>query len=549
VARDVEFNMTASDKTGPAMASVAGNAEKTQEKIRRSSDRTSAAAGDGWVKSFIKTGPKIIGAVKDFSELAAKNSGPILAGAGVAAAPLIAGTLSAAIIGGAGIGGVLGGVALVKDDPRVAAAGTALGKNLTSDLKDFAKPFIDPVIRGAATIEDRFDEVGGNLRSIFANSARYVAPLVDGSTRFLQGVIRGADALVAKAAPVIRALSEGLAQAGTDVNEFFTEISRGSDGAAVSVRQLVDLFGGALAVLGPLINGINQVSAALDRVGISPGILQLIGRINDANSTTGTFTARVQGATTAIAAEGATASAASLDINALNASVRGSVNAHTSLYGATTNAAQAIRDAKKAIDDNGASLSLNTQKGLENRTTLQNLATALNSNYDAYVQVNGAGQAADAVLRGNRAAFIQVATAASGSAAKAKQLANELLGIPRSTKPKVELLDNATGKINNVINRLGAVKSKTVTLNIAVRQSGDASALRKQSLPSGLKGAAGSSFAAGTDGNYRTGGPAEVNVQSNVSVSLDGKPFYDYTDRVVQQERKRAAWRARVGTV
>jgi hypothetical protein len=540
--------MTASDRTGPAMASVAAGVDKTQDKIRRSSEKTSQQAGDGWVKAFAKNGPKIIGAVTDVAKTAAKNSGPILAGAATAAAPLIAGTLGAAIIGGAGIGGVLGGVALVKDDPRVAAAGAALGRNLTSDLKDFAKPFVDPVIRGAGTIESRFDQVGGNLRSIFANSARYVDPLVDGSTRFLQGIVRGADALVAKAGPVINALSEGLAQAGTDVQEFFTEVSQGSAGAAVSVRQLVDLFGGTLAVLGPLINGLNQVSAIMDRFGIAPGVLQLIGRINDASSATGTFTRQVAGTTTALAAEGATASTAALDINGLNAAVRGSVNAHASLYGATTAAAQATRDAKKAIDENGASLSLNTQRGLENRATLQRLASSLNSNYDAYVKVNGAGQAADGVLRSNRAAFIQVATAASGSAAKAKQLANELLGIPQSRRPKVELIDKASGKINNVINRLALVRSKRVTISVAVKQSADASALRKQSLPSGLN--AGSSFArAAGEGSYRTGGPAPVQVQSNVSVSLDGKPFYDYTDRVVQQERKRTAWRARVGTV
>ena len=548
MARDVEFNMTASDKTGPAMQGVAAATEKTQEKIRRSSQKTSDQAAAGWVRGFTKAGPKVVGAVTSAASSAAANAGPILAGAGIAAAPIIAGTVAAAIIGGAGIGGVLGGVALVKDDPRIAAAGADLGKNLLSSLKDDAKPFVEPVLAAIDTIDARFQEVDGNLKSIFANSARYVAPLTDGATRFLQGVIRGADALVERGGPVIEALSSSLADLGGDTEGFLTTISEGADGAAASVRQLTDLVGGTLAVTGQLINGVNQVSGALESVGISPGILQLIGRIEDASGATGAFSRHVQGATGAIAGEGAAASAAALDINGMNESVRGGVNANRALYGATTSAAQAIRDATEAVQDNGVGLSINTERGRENRATLQRLASSLYSNYDAYVKVNGAGQKADGVLRSNRAAFIEVATAASGSASKARRLANELLGIPQSTKPKVELLDKATGKINNVINRLAAVRSKTVTINVAVRQSGDASALRKQSLPSGLSAASYFAHASSTDGSQqRTGGPTPVSVQSNVSVSLDGKPFYSYTDQAIRSDRSRAAWRQKVG--
>lgn len=546
MARDVEFNMTASDRTGPAFDGVARKSEQTQEKIRKDSEKTSRNAGDSWVKGLTAAAPRVLGAVTSTFEQAQKASGPILGAVGVAAAPIIAGTLSAAIIGGAGIGGVIGGVALVKDDPRVAAAGADLGKTITSDLKDFARPFVEPVIRGIDTIKSRFAEVEGPLRGIFARSSAFVAPLVNGVTRFAQGLIRGIDTLASKAGPVINRIDSGLEQLGGDVDKFFTTISRGSEGAAVSVGQLFDLFGGALAVLGPLINGINQINAGLDRMGLSPGILQLVGKYAEANDATGTFVARTQGATEAVGAQGAAAQTTAADLDALQTAIRGNVDANVALYGSATDAAKAIADSTEAIETNGAGLALNTEKGRENREVLQNLAASLNANYDAYVQVNGAGEGAQEVLRNNREAFIRVATAAAGSSAKARALADDLLGIP-SVKPKVELLDNASGKVNNVINRLAAVKSKTVSLTVLVRQSGDAAALRKQSLPSGLS-AAGHYAQTTGEGRYRTGGPTPVNLSNSLQVTLDGQPFYDYTARAIREDRARADWRAKVGT-
>jgi hypothetical protein len=544
VARDVEFNLTATDKTGPALSKAEQAFVKSQQRMKAEADkRAEGLFGNNLVRAAAKVAPRVTGALVGAVSQAATSSGPILGGIGVAAAPIIAGTIGAAIIGGAGVGGVLGGVALVKDDPRVAAAGAQLGKTMTSGLKDFAQPFVTPVLAGAALIDKRFAETGGTLRNIFANSARFVLPLTDGATRFLQGIARGADALISNAGPVIAALSDGMAELGGDVEGFLTEISQGSEGAASSVRQLVDLTGGFLAILGPTINGVNAVNQQLEQWGIPPGFLQAVGALSEE---TGTFTHHVAGATDGIASQGEAASVASQDLRDLEAAIRGNVDANVSLYGATTNAKQAMIDASEAIRENGEGLSLNTERGRENRGTLERLAGSLNKQYDAHVRVNGAGAAADGILRSNRENFIRVATAASGSAAKARQLADDLLGIPNERKPKVTLLDNASGKIDNVINRLAAVRSKTVTLNIAVRQSGDAAALRKQSLPSGLSA---SSYFAQTsgEGRYRTGGPTPVNVTSAVNVSLDGQPFYSYTDRAIQQQQARADWRAKVG--
>jgi hypothetical protein len=53
---------------------------------------------------------------------------------------------------------------------------------------------------------------------------------------------------------------------------------------------------------------------------------------------------------------------------------------------------------------------------------------------------------------------------------------------------------------------------------------------------------------AGDQGGSRTGGPAPLSATVNNTIMLDGRPFRAYTDRVLLESERRAAWRARVGT-
>lgn len=545
MARDVEFNVTASDKAGNALSSAARKVEQTQRKMAQDAEKAFGGLGRSLIATANLAGPKIGQAVTRGIAQAAQLAGPLLASAAAYAAPLIAGTLSAAVVGGAGIGGVVGGIALAARDPRVKSAGAQLGDSLLGSLTDAARPFVDVTLQGIDRIRAGYQQVEGNIKRIFANSARFVGPLTEGAVAFAQSLIRGFDTLVAKAAPVIAAIRSGLQQAGSDLEDFFATIAGDGQAAATTVKQLFDLFSGALAVLGPMIRALTEINGLLDRFGIQPGILQFIGAVSKANEETGTFARHVAAGADGFVHVNENAANYADTLEALAETQRRIIGETNSLYGAQTNAAKAFRDAKKAIEENGAGLALNTARGIENRQTLANLAQGLNAEYDAFVKVNGAGEAANEVLRRNRANFIEVATKASGSAAAARKLADDLIGIP-DRKPVVELLDKASGKINNVINRLSAVKSKTVTINVAVKQSGDAAALRKQNQTS--VNAASSYFAAAAGGGqYRTGGPAPVQVANTVTVLLDGRPFRQATSRVVENSQQREAWRNRVG--
>jgi hypothetical protein len=546
MARDVDFNVTASDKTGPALSAAARNFAKAQDKMKQDAEKAFGGLGRGLIATANLAGPKIGAAVTKGIASAAQLAGPLLAGAAAYAAPLIGATLSAAIIGGAGIGGVVGGVMLAARDPRVQAAGKTLGDNVMKSLTEAAEPFIGPVLTSIDKISSGFQAVEGNIKRIFANSAKFVGPLTDGVIAFGQGLVRGFDKLIAKAGPVIAEISTGLTELGADIEDMFDTIAGGSEGAATAMRSLFDTIQGGVVVLGPLLRGLTEIYNISNK--IAPGLLTLAGRFQDMTSGTGELTAAVASTVAQVTSADQAATNYATTLAAVAEATRAVIGENNSLYGSQTAAAQAYRDATAAVKENGQTVSLNSAAGIKNREVLQGLATKLNSAYDAYVKVNGAGQGANEVLIKNRENFVAVATKATGSARAANALADALVGIP-DRRPKIELLDNATHKVNNVINRLAAVHSKTVTLNIAVRQSGDAAALRKQTGATDAFSASQYSAGVAATGGavHRVGGPRPVSVESTVNVLLDGEPFRRATVTVVRDAEKRAAWRDRVG--
>jgi hypothetical protein len=544
MARDVEFNVTASDRTGNAMRSAARELEKTQKRIRDDAEKAFGGFGRSLIAAGNLAGPKVGQAITKGIAHAAQLAGPLLASAAAYAAPLIAGTLSAAIVGGAGVGGVIGGVLLAARDPRVAAAGRQLGDQMFGDLTDAGRPFVDETLSGIEQVRAGWQRVQGNIRNIFATSARFVGPLTAGVVAFGESLVRGFDTLISKANPVINEIRDGLTRLGTSWETFAGMVAGDGQAAAASMRQIFDLLSGTLLVLGPIIAGLNEINQLFDALG-GAGILQFVATLARANAEGRQFGTWMEPAASGFTHVNGAAANYAQTLENLAAAHRRVIGENNTLYSATTSAAQAYRDATAAVKANGETLSLNTKAGLANRQTLANLATQLNTQYDAYVKLNGAGESANEVLRRNRQNFIEVATKASGSAAAARRLADDLIGIP-DRKPKLELLDNATGKINNVINRLAAVKSKTVTVNIAVKQSGDASALRKQNAPA-YNAASPMNHQAGPGGQHRTGGPTPIRLTSSTTVLLDGRPFDTKIEQAVTESEQRTAWRRRVG--
>jgi hypothetical protein len=199
---------------------------------------------------------------------------PAILAAAAAVAPEVGALISAAVIGGAGIGGVIGGLTLVKDDPRVKAAGTALGKSLLGTLKADAAPFVEPALAAAALVEARFAQANSKIQSIFQKSSGFLGPLVDGATKGVDGILRGIDALVTKGKPVIDALSDSFVIVGNSVGDALSTIAGGSEEAGSALTVLAKLIGGTVEVTGYLVRGLTELYGVISYI---PGKLKDFG--------------------------------------------------------------------------------------------------------------------------------------------------------------------------------------------------------------------------------------------------------------------------------
>lgn len=562
MARDVEFNVTANDKTGNALAEAERKFKASNKRIedenKRHADKLGDVLGKGLADSLAKSAPKLSASLGSAFTAASDYAAPLLAGGVAAATPLIAATLSAAITGGVALGAAGIGVALVAQDARVQAAGKQLSAHFMAALHADAAPFIAPVLAGIATVETRFDELRPTIANIFKNSSTFVQPLVDGATRGAAGIVRGVDQLVAKAQPVVDALGNSLGDLGEDFGDFLAGVD--TTGAVAAINDLTDATGTLLDVTGPLLSGLSKVYGVLSKFGVVKEVAQsLLGPIGmlapllgGADGKFRAVSASTDAATTSFQTGAPAADDYATALTKADQSAKDLTAAQRTLYGSETDVAGALADATKEIKENGKGLDVNTQKGRDNRTALENVANTLTSNYEAYVKVNGEGTKSAGVAETNRAAFIKLAEKAGYSATEAGKLATQLGLIPTKKETKLSAdAAKAKAEIAALKAKLAGIQDKTVQLRVQVAQGqlnnaahtiarlgGEFSATRAFAISAGQQ----------QGGNVsRTGGPTPVNVDQHLTVQLDGRPFYEFTTRKISESNKRTAWRAKVG--
>lgn len=548
MARDVEVNVTANDKTGNALASAERRFKKTADNTKRESDKMGSNIGKGLVSIIETFAPKLAGTITKAVGSAGEASGPLLVGGIAAASPLVAATISAAIAAGVGVGVAGIGVALVSQDAKVQAAGKQLGTHLMEALQQDASPFITPVLTSIDKIETKFDALRPRIQNIFKNASGFVDPLVNGALRGVDGILRGVDKLVAKSQPVIDNLGEALGDLGQDFGDFLGSID--AEAAANSIKDLATQISGLLAIVGPTLNGLTKLYGFLNDY--APGALTVIGKLTKDQ---GTFSQRTAGQVDTLGNSFQKATEDTTDyaqtLKDAEAAVRGVYQANNDLYSSTTSVAQAFADANKAAKENGKTLDVNTEKGRNNREALSSVASALQRNYDSYVKVNGAGAGASALASTLRSKFVALAEKMGASSKQAQALANKLLGIPNVNRKVNVATEQARANAEALKKKLEGIKDRSVYVNVAFNQGRINKVEAQLNRLGSHQFDATQSFAfAGADaGVSRTGGPTPVNVNSTVQnvINLDGKPFRQMASKAVRDDRKRQDFRTKVG--
>lgn len=218
--------------------------------------RAGMAAGESFLSNFAKTASKT-------GPLA-----PVAIGMGLYMAPLLGANIAAGILGGAGVGGVIGGLALASRDSRVKSEAKGLGKEILGQLELSAGAFVPAALDGIEQVRGSFQNMSGDLKSIFDNSARYVAPLIRGITGLIERTVSGASKAVAGARPVIEALENNLPRIGDALGDVLESIADDGPAAAVALTALFDVIEVGIRSVGTVVNGLTEVYGFLASTGV-----------------------------------------------------------------------------------------------------------------------------------------------------------------------------------------------------------------------------------------------------------------------------------------
>lgn len=559
MARDVEFNLTASDKTGNALTAAARRFEEANKKIKTDQDKLGDDVRKGLLKAVDQVAPKLAAGLANAFSAAGPAVIPAIAGVAAAAAPFIGATVSAAVIGGVGIGGLVGGVVVAAKDPRATAAIDGLKQHIGEQLRHAAAPLVDETIIGIDRIQRAVDTI--DFGQVFGDAAFNAGPIVEGIAVAIERIGDSIENLSAAAGPVMEELGAGLASVGAHLADGLNQLSDNGQGAAEALNALFATVNSGIDLTFNLVNALTELYEINHKIGadfLLQGFMKVLGvDVDDLDSSTRSLAATqedmhqkfLDSVEPGLQYAEALAAAAqdALDL----------ADANRTLFGTQVSVAQAMADATAKIKDNGKTvdkhtgqLNLNTQKGRDNAHALNTVADKLVANYQSYVKVNGVGATSERVADANRAAFVKLAEKAGLSARAASDLATKLGLIPGKKTTEIHAsTHDAEARIAALKAQLNSVRSKTITVTVARRVTG--SALSDSALNAALRknfDTATSWSAAAGGGMSRTGGPTPVSVENSVTVNLDGRPFRTMTATTVRADRNREKFRAKVGT-
>ncbi len=554
--RDVDVDVNVKDKTGPGLDSVEKRFRSSGKKIEKEYEKFGTSTGNAIIKGVGAVSPKLAKKLADGLGDGAKLGAPLLISGITAALPVLSGLIGAAVTGGAAGAGILGGVALAARDSRVKEAGNTLASNLLANLSTQASPFIQPVLGVIDQVGERFSKNGDKIERIFANSAKFVEPLGDALLDVGDNLINGLDTAIGRAGPVMEALNNGFRAIGDSIEGFIDNVTANAEGNAVILDQAFKGVAGTITILGQVLGGVTYIFEQFNS--IMP--LSLLGQLNDLFNDTEEVVPKVTlglkenaagmqvlGDAQEVAAKDLALYNKALQDNA--AAAEAAASAQRSLFDDLTKVGEAEDNATAAAKKNGRTLSENTAKGRANRQSLSSLASAMNGYRTNLEKAGRSTSTVNGVLNTQRNRLIATAQSMGATKSQARALADQLLGIkPRSVSVKVNGTAAAASNARNVRQEIELVRSKSVTVTVNVNASRLAAVERRLARVGAGNAAANDSFGVNAPGqSARTGGAQKVEVQSAVSVNLDGRPFRDMTAKQIRDDRRRELFRNRVG--
>lgn len=390
----------------------------------------------------------------------ARSLGPVAGSFGIAiamqvvatAGPLVTAGIGAAITAGAGLGIAGLGIALIKEDARIRAAGGRLVQGLKEGMASQAGVLIDPVLDSLEQLRAQGNRIMPAFGRMFANVAPSVSSLTRGITGLINQAMPGLEALSKAAGPVIDRIASELPGLGSSIGRMFGSIADVAPQAAEGIGDLIDMMGAFIRFAGWAIESGTRMW------GIFKGLITLdFGKIKDAMTSSNEDLKGSQAAQESWLTTVRQSTAAAVDyaagIREMASAQLAAENTAIGFEEALDETATAARRAKGGID-------ANTEAGRTNRTQLLRLASATMAHVESLRRTNAPANAVTGAMNRGRTAFIAAATAMGASKKEAERLATALFrldGINVSPTVNVRVLGaSRIAKVENQLARLGA---------------------------------------------------------------------------------------------
>lgn len=433
------------------LAETYGNLRRLQTEAARSDDPLSFVKDINRQKRNLKQLTGMLGELGDdgaegFAARFSGRLGPLLASAPIsppllaaiaAATPAIAAATSAAVLAGITGGVVAVGVKAALTDPRVAAAGESLGRDLAARMSVATQAFVPATLGAIDIVRKEVTSMEGNLRRVFDKGAVYVAPLTRAVTSLVRGSLPGISAALEKAAPVVQALEQGLGAVGEAAGQAIAAIADGASGASLIIRDLLGNSAVMIRAVGEMIGFLSK-SYGLLRLATAGDKTAVMTQMLSDKAAAAAYQAEFDKLVNSLKEGGSAARTTAAEVRSLDQIMSEFADSATMAWNAETKFGEVLDEITRKAVNAGAGISANTTRGRENRDALEKLATQTRESAAALAAMAGGQAQANAIMGAGYARFLAVAEAMGIDARRARELATQLGLIPKKVEPKVK---------------------------------------------------------------------------------------------------------------
>lgn len=395
--------------------------EKIKKDLSKALDDGAKEGGKALENAITSSGHK---GIVQFTRNAAESIGEAFSGLGeafmpaliisaVGAAPLIGAAINAGIITAVAGGGIATGIIAQLHDPQVQEATKQLGGDLKNALMGDTAAFKQPLIAAIGEIDHALTGLLGKID--FKTLAAEVQPLAVGLSGMISELGPGINDAIKASQPLINELMHDLPAIGTAISDFLSDLSSASPGAVEGLRTILNVIIGGIEVVGKFVQVLSDSYEQIIRFGDDasglaqkldswvPGISQLTNLTHD-------LFHEIRFGTGDVTTLGRSLSDTGGDANLLANAMRAASTAFDDYFGKTMSAQEAtikfkqdLLAMKDAVDQNGTSLSSNTQKGLANQQMILQLIQDAERTRQAQIDMaGGANASADAIASANK---------------------------------------------------------------------------------------------------------------------------------------------------